>query len=632
MAGRQIELELDARLQREDIITKFVFDLNNQDIILELDHKYCMKRIVSPIEVGDWQYTIQTFKEAMEEQDVDQNHIRMICDVATNNATRLKETKNAQQQDKRTFTTYKYSFNFQGNLYEAVILAGKPVFISYDSKKVKVVKSIKEESRILTPPFQEEYAYRPYEFRNVNEISEYLERAKKCDIGSIFKALKPIVASYNDQTPEKQTLLAIDIIWSYFQDRFPTTRYNIVLGGNGSGKSAEAISFSAMGYRPVNLTNPNAANINRILGCIEPGQCTIISDETRGLEKNADLLSVLAEGYRLEGQTSKVNDYSRKSEYFKAYCYKIILAEKMPNLRELKGIVDRSFSETSYRGRPKYDIKETLTPQGNPNRQRRMNILNDFRKLMLIYRLIHFKNSIPDVNVGVEGREKELVKPNLQLFYGTSAETEVKNTLQFFLDKRRGKKDVSIEPILHGIVIELCDTQDTNELPVKDIWDKLKREIPGHTDVERDRDGIVIDIKRPNEYHTQDFGTIYCNSTVASVMEHTFGGTPKHNRNGNSYVFNREKLEKVSSSLTRNADRIQICEEDEQGEEDNEAFEPEPILYNYNYNYVNNNKRSQGSSPSSPLHTQDPDLEEVEHVLMERASHTLSSQQQEQAA
>lgn len=130
-------------------------------------------------------------------------------------------------------------------MYEAVILAGKPVFISYNGKKVKVVKSIKEESRILTPPHQEEYAYRPYEFKDLNEIFGYVERARKCDIGSIFNALKPIVASYNDQIPEKQTLLTIDVIWSYFQDRFPTTRYNIVLGGNGSGKSAEAISFSA---------------------------------------------------------------------------------------------------------------------------------------------------------------------------------------------------------------------------------------------------------------------------------------------------------------------------------------------------------------------------------------------------
>jgi hypothetical protein len=44
---------------------------------------------------------------------------------------------------------------------------------------------------------------------------------------------------------------------------------------------------------------------------------------------------------------------------------------------------------------------------------------------MLVYRLLHFKDLIIDVNVGVYGREKELVKPTLQLFYKTSAQKEV---------------------------------------------------------------------------------------------------------------------------------------------------------------------------------------------------------------
>ena len=80
----------------------------------------------------------------------------------------------------------------------------------------------------------------------------------------------------------------------------------------------------------------------------------------------------------------------------------------MPNLRDARGVLDRSFSFTTYKGRPKYDIKETLEPQGNLARQERLDVLNDFRKLMLIYRLIHFTDPIPDINVDVEGREKEL--------------------------------------------------------------------------------------------------------------------------------------------------------------------------------------------------------------------------------
>ena len=125
-------------------------------------------------------------------------------------------------------------------------------------------------------------------------------------IDNIYFGLKNIVCDYNAQTNEKQILLTIAIIWSYFQGRFPTTRYDIVLGGTGSGKSDYAITCGAMAYRSVNLTNANAANINRILGCIEPAQCIIISDETRGLDKNADLLSILAEGYTIDGQAPNI--------------------------------------------------------------------------------------------------------------------------------------------------------------------------------------------------------------------------------------------------------------------------------------------------------------------------------------
>jgi hypothetical protein len=125
---------------------------------------------------------------------------------------------------------------------------------------------------------------------------------------------RSLVISY-PQKKDKVNLLTIDIVWSYFQDKFPTTHYDLVLGGNGSGKSSYGISFGATGYHVVNLTSPNAANINRMLGCIEVGQCTIISDETGALNKNEDLMSLLKNGYDSKGKTSKINDFSREPEF-----------------------------------------------------------------------------------------------------------------------------------------------------------------------------------------------------------------------------------------------------------------------------------------------------------------------------
>jgi hypothetical protein len=279
-----------------------------------------------------------------------------------------KKSNNGKKSDTKgqtQYIAYKYSNKGKGALHEAVILAARPVFLKYENEGIKIIDRIEEATRIIKSPHDEHYPYEPYEFENMDEVLSYAERAGKESIDSLYLQAKQIAADYNDQKKDKVNLLAIEIISSYFQDRFPTTHYDIVLGGNGSGKSSYGDTFTAVGYRVVNLTDPNAANINRILGVIEIGQCTIVSDETGAIDKHPDLMSLLKTGYSARGKTSKINDNSRNPEFFYTYCFKMIISERMPNLRDARGVLDRSFSFTTYKGRPKYDIKETLEPQGN---------------------------------------------------------------------------------------------------------------------------------------------------------------------------------------------------------------------------------------------------------------------------
>jgi hypothetical protein len=312
-----------------------------------------------------------------------------------NGNSKKSKVKKEMEKKKPSFDAYKYSKNGKGALFEAIILAGSPVFITYQNGKIEPYSVIEEDVRVIEPPHLQSYPYRPYEFKNMEEILDYRDRALAENIDSLYQKAKRIAEDYNDQRKEKTNLLAIEIISSYFQDLFPTIHYTIVLGGNGSGKSSYGDSFTETGYRVVNLTNPNAANINRILGCIEVGQCTIVSDETGPIDKNVELMALLKTGYSPTGRTSKVNDYSRVPEFYYTYCFKIIISERMPNLRDARGVIDRSFSFTTYKGKPRYDIKETLIPQKNPARLQRLTALEDFRKLMLIYRLIHFEDAVP---------------------------------------------------------------------------------------------------------------------------------------------------------------------------------------------------------------------------------------------
>jgi hypothetical protein len=230
----------------------------------------------------------------------------------------------------------------------------------------------------------------------------------------------------------------------------------------------------------------------------------------------------------------------------------------MPNLRDARGVLDRSFVFTTYKGLPKYDIKETLEPQGNKIRQERLDALNDFRKLMLIYRLLHFKDPIPDINIGVEGREKELSKPVIQLFYGSNAQKEVEATLQTFLNLRTEKKEITLEPILHPIVTNLVSAYG-NEVSVKQVWGEMKYNIEGH-----------YDEKKPNEYQTLEYGTIY-NNTISNILEHTFGGRPKHRRQGNTFIFDPEELARVGKTYnltTKIQTKMLLLEKEEENNDD----------------------------------------------------------------
>ncbi len=114
----------------------------------------------------------------------------------------------------------------------------------------------------------------------------------------------------------------------------------------------------------------------------------------------------------------------------------MIIDERSLSQSDAKGVLDRTFRINTYRGKPKHDIKEILNPQGNPERQRLLDELRDFRELMLIYRLIHFTDSIPDIDIGLDGRDKELCKPLIQLFCNTvSSEGNRKRTTEVYRGK-----------------------------------------------------------------------------------------------------------------------------------------------------------------------------------------------------
>jgi hypothetical protein len=253
------------------------------------------------------------------------------------------------------------------------------------------------------------------------------------------------------------------------------------------------------------------------------------------ISEDPDIMAILRSGYHRNKKVPKTNTNSWKLEWFFTYCLKIIIGEKSPNKLKAKGLLDRTLLLSAFPGDTELDIKEVTNPEETaPHLEKALAELLDFRKLMLVYRLIHFDDPIPDLDVGVRRRNKELCKPYLRLFYGSDSQKEVEQTFQIFLDAKNTKKSTSLEAMLVPVIVDLIEEKG-NEVFSSEIWDYVKGHLEGETNP-----------YDPNEYHISDF-TLY-RSTITKILEDKFGAESKHTNKGNRTILNIDKLRKLERS------------------------------------------------------------------------------------
>ena len=400
----------------------------------------------------------------------------------------------------------------------------------------------------LLPPERTEYLTKEYSFSSVDEIKSFLELAKQENLDSLFKKVKSQWSKFIDINEDFINLCAADTIFSYFQDRMGMTHYLLIVGDNNTGKSNILLLFSILGYRALYDTSITPANIYNFGGQLEEGQGIIIEDEIDDIDFQDEKKKLYKVSYRSGTKVTRMYDnngsilntkrkLSRQQAFF-PYSFKVFASEKMPDKIKSKGFLERIISLKSVSGDPQFDISEVVNDAGDTQLKKLNDELIDLRKLLLIFRLLHHKDPIPNVTLNIKNRYKQLVKPLIRLFQKTESLDIIIKSLSKYVIEKNEEKINSLDSGLLFLIIDLV-SEHGNILYNEQIWKKVKEKFIGNE----------IDDK-PYSYFSEDYGLI-SKKMVTNICETKLGGKQYRNKeNGRGLIFYPNSLNKLSNNYS----------------------------------------------------------------------------------
>ena len=409
----------------------------------------------------------------------------------------------------------------------------------------------------------------PYIFSSKDEFAKYLKIAITENLDSLYTKVETAIKKYVNVEEHYYPLLAGDIIWTYFQDKFPYTHYLIFTGDNGSGKNSALLVFRLLGYRVFYVVSASAANYYTVLGSKEEGQVTIAEDEAEDIGENTDKRNILKAGYCSGASVPKIElEGGRSQDNWLVYGHRWLAVEEFMEDKNTKGIADRSFKLAFVTGDVQYNIKDVIRTAGDPEYQPLLDELMDLRKRLFCYRLLHYKDPILNVKLNVKGRSAELTNPLIRLFRNSPlALKKILETLSKFIEERNESKKGTFESKLYDVISSLIEERIERALsPTED--DKI---LDTYTLVsESVRERLIKDVEakpmpdKVGVWYSQDVGPFSqrkINSVLKSKFKAKFVREYINNQTVRCVEFKEEYLERIKSYYIVN-DTIKILDED----------------------------------------------------------------------
>lgn len=492
---------------------------------------------------------IQKLKELAEEQQeyFKRQAIKEGIPEFRNGKSTKKNNKKEDQEveeddDKNDYPINKYSQGIP--LAESILVNNIPYFIQIIDGNKPIYKQKIELSDInIVPPERTEYLSKEYSFETFEEVQYFIDLAKQETLDSLKNRVKNILKKYIDIDEDFMNILTADIIFTYFQDKLKMTHYLLIVGDNNTGKSNILLVFSFLGYRPVLDTAITPANIYNFGSHLEDGQCIILEDEIDDIDDQSDKKKYYKSSYRAGTKVTRIYDNnstptnskrksSRQNSFF-LFGFKMFASEKMPDKIKSKGFLERVIPLKATPGDPEYDISEVVDESGDEQFKQLYEELMNTRKLLLMYRMLHYEETIPDVKLNIKNRYKQLTKPVIRLFQNSESVDEITKSLsKYLIEKNQEKIDSMDSAILTFIVNQVSEH---GEILYNDqIWNELKTKNPN---------GEVKD--KPYSWYLEGYGLVSKNS-ITKTCETKFGAKPYRDREkGRGLTFNQKTLNKL---------------------------------------------------------------------------------------
>lgn len=443
------------------------------------------------------------------------------CPETAEACEKFKEKK----KDKKTKPVYKDSGLADQGYFEAIHNEGLPAFLVKTKEGFGIFETVtyngktfqpKDEGRIPYDP----YGYFPGEVPNREDLFWKIRRE--------FQRFVDVESIWID-------VLSACTLLTHQQEKLQTVPYIYLYGDNESGKSTVLQVLKFLCYRPMYGVTVPAADIYGYLDDVDSIGC-VLEDEVQGIKKDIDKIKIYKAGYKQGAVVPRtiLLQYGRLIKYYNTFSFKTCASERIP---QVKGFRERFIEIPMVEGYPEKEWTDITAED--------LKLLYDLRNMLLKWRMLSKEWQLPNPELSIRGRLKELWKPILQVTHGLTVYDTLANFVEEQKNERLSSKQNTLEGHIVKIVTELHNQakDSVDYIPFQTVWQELAYDLEGK-----------IDDKKPHVMDTSEFFNVSKNK-VGYRLREVLSGKSKVVRQkdpeGNwisikAYEFNQEKLRRIA--------------------------------------------------------------------------------------